>query len=189
MYLHLIYHQQFHIEYSLPLAVETQIRNKTSHAAENEGSSRVRQKSKHWTALRSASVLAPIVQIVRLFTIKKCPTFTPLRDSTNSPAADFNSRANQPRRPPVPSLSATPAEIRSFLVDFFTYLDGSLTLPEAEERANKLPLDGKGLYEISPQQWLEVYGLQGQAICQELQESEFGYVRFLLCFGHLLSLE
>ena len=56
MYLHLKYHQQS--QYSSSLAVEKRTRNKTSHSAENEGSSRVRQKSKHWTALRPASVLA-----------------------------------------------------------------------------------------------------------------------------------
>ena len=79
--------------------------------------------------------------------------------------------------------------LRTWLVEFFLYFDDTVTQPEAENQAKELRIDGKGLYKVSPQQWLEIYGVQGQTIYNELQGSEIGYVRFLLCFGRLLSLE
>ena len=55
-----------------------------------------------------------------------------------------------------------------------------MTPREAENRASKLQIDGKILYELSPEQWLKEYGIQGQTIYIELQESVYGHVRFSL---------
>ena len=54
-------------------------------------------------------------------------------------------------------------------------------------RPKKLRIDRKELYQI-PEQWLEKCDVQGQTIYNELQESEFGHVRFSICFDRLLSL-
>lgn len=92
-------------------------------------------------------------------------------------------------RPQVPSPSATPTEVRLFLTNFFLALDDTISQTEAENEARKIKLDGKGLYELSPEQWLEEYDIQGQTIYNELQESRFGHVCFLLCLDRLSSLE
>ena len=54
-----------------------------------------------------------------------------------------------------------------------------MTVTEAEDRAKALRTDGKGLYAISLEQWVELFGNQGQMIFDELQESNYGYVRFV----------
>ena len=55
----------------------------------------------------------------------------------------------------------------------------TISLTEARDEAKKLRIDGKGLYEISPEQWIEKYDIQGQTIYNEIQTSEYGYVCFL----------
>ena len=60
-----------------------------------------------------------------------------------------------------------------------------MSLAEAVEMAKKVRIDGKGLYEMRAEQWMEKYDIQGQTIYNELQQSKFGEVCVLLlvsCF-------
>ena len=43
-------------------------------------------------------------------------------------------------------------------------------MTEAEDRAKALRTDGKGVHKISLEQWVELFGIQGQEIFDELQE-------------------
>ena len=54
-----------------------------------------------------------------------------------------------------------------------------MTMTGAQDRAKALRTDGKGLYQISLEQWVELFGTQGQTIFIELQESNYGHVRFV----------
>lgn len=54
-----------------------------------------------------------------------------------------------------------------------------MTVTEAEDRAKTLSIDGKGVYEISLEQWVKLFGIQGQTIFNELQERNYGHVRFV----------
>lgn len=54
-----------------------------------------------------------------------------------------------------------------------------MTMTEAEDRAKALRTDGKGVYQIPLEQWVELFGIQGQTIFDELQESNYGHLRFL----------
>ena len=51
-----------------------------------------------------------------------------------------------------------------------------------------MPIDGKALYQMPQAQWIEEYGAQGHAIYNELQESKYGHVRFLIYFHFSLLL-
>ena len=54
-----------------------------------------------------------------------------------------------------------------------------MTMTEAEDRAKALRTDGKGVYKISLEQWVKLFGIQGQTIFDELQVSNYGHVRFV----------
>ena len=54
-----------------------------------------------------------------------------------------------------------------------------MTVTEADNRAKALRTDGKGVYKISLEWWVELFGIQGEDIFDELQESNYGYVRFV----------
>lgn len=55
-----------------------------------------------------------------------------------------------------------------------------MTMTDAENKAKTLRTDGKGAYTMSLEQWVEIFGLQGHEIFDELQESNYGPVRFVL---------
>ena len=88
----------------------------------------------------------------------------------------------------MPKPQASSAQVRHFLVNFFLVLDDTLTETDAEEKAKDLRTDGKGLYEISAEQWLETFGTQGQTTYNDLQEGDFGHVLFFFFFYPLVSL-
>ena len=46
-------------------------------------------------------------------------------------------------------------------------------------------IDGKGLYQIPPEQWKELFHVQGQAIYDELQKGKFGRLCFPAFIGPL----
>ena len=54
-----------------------------------------------------------------------------------------------------------------------------MTMTEAEDRAKALRIDGKGVYQISLERWVELFGYHGEIIFHELQESNYGHVRFV----------
>lgn len=60
-----------------------------------------------------------------------------------------------------------------------------MTVTEAEDKAKALRADGKLMYRISLERWVELFGDQGQAIFDELQESNYGHVRFVFHYNSL----
>lgn len=55
----------------------------------------------------------------------------------------------------------------------------TITRAEATDMAKKLRIDGKGLYEILPEQWYLLYDVQGQTIYNHLQENVASYLKVL----------
>ena len=86
-------------------------------------------------------------------------------------------------RPPVPSPSATSAEVQLFLMKMFLALDHPSTTEAAKEKARKLNTDGQGLYDLTQEDWREIYSFQGGIIWKYLYGSCYGYV--LLTFSSL----
>jgi hypothetical protein len=55
-----------------------------------------------------------------------------------------------------------------------------MTATEAEDKALKLRLNGRALYDVSLERWVELFEDQGRSIYMALQESGYGAVRFCL---------
>ena len=64
-----------------------------------------------------------------------------------------------------------------------------MTVTEAQDKAKALRADGKLVYRIPLERWVELFGDQGQAIFDELQESNYGHVRFVFYYNSLFFLE
>ena len=79
--------------------------------------------------------------------------------------------------------------MRHFLTDFFLALDDTITRDEAADMADKLAIDGKGLYQVLPEEWYQIYDVQGRTIYNQLQQSEYGPVRFLFYLNLSLFLK
>ena len=84
-------------------------------------------------------------------------------------------------QPPLPRLDSS-------LFTFSLCLCVRLTQAEAEAQADRLETDGKDLYQLSPEEWIEKFDYQGQTIYNELQEGRSGHVSFMLFFSRLLPL-
>ena len=55
-----------------------------------------------------------------------------------------------------------------------------ITTTKAEEKATALRVDGRGLYKIPLEQWVELFGARGRVIFNHLNESIYGHVCFVL---------
>ena len=78
-------------------------------------------------------------------------------------------------RPPVPSPYSTTADVQAFLTQFFLVLDWELSEEDAKQRARQLKIDGLALYKISKARSEGLYGLHGEIIYDELDESKYGW--------------
>ncbi|KAL9136589.1 MAG: hypothetical protein Q9175_002208 [Cornicularia normoerica] len=78
-------------------------------------------------------------------------------------------------RPPPPPPTASTAEARAFLIQFFLAISLDHTPEEALEMARKIKGDGKALYEVPLKKWTEEFGEVGQMIFRTLQTSKYGY--------------
>ncbi|KAL9133432.1 MAG: hypothetical protein Q9175_005395 [Cornicularia normoerica] len=78
-------------------------------------------------------------------------------------------------RPSPPPPTASSAEVRAFLVQFFLVLGCERTPESALEMARKINADGIALYEISEKTWADEFGIEGQIIHRTLQRSKYGY--------------
>lgn len=83
----------------------------------------------------------------------------------------------RPPRPAIPSYDATREEITEFLSQYF---GRQLSLPRDKslEYAEKLPVDGEGLYQASEQQLTDIYGIPGKVLFNDVQRSKYGRVCF-----------
>ena len=79
-------------------------------------------------------------------------------------------------RPSVPEPTASFTTVQGFLVQFLLSQGFALTQDEAQEKARKLPVDGKALYELSEKRLTDEFGVVGETIYHALQTSKYGYV-------------
>ena len=79
-------------------------------------------------------------------------------------------------RPSVPKPTASSATVHNFLVQFLLSQDWERTLDEAQEKARKIKVDGKALYELSEKELKDQFGREGETIHYALQTSKYGYV-------------
>ena len=81
----------------------------------------------------------------------------------------------RPEPPPVPEYEATTNEVEGFLVEYFkTRL--SLSDSESLEWAQKMHVDGEGLYQANEDKMYDVYGFNGSPLFNYLQNSKYGRV-------------
>lgn len=64
-----------------------------------------------------------------------------------------------------------------------------MTVTEAEDKAKAMRVDGKLIYQIPLERWVELFGDQGRGIFNELPESNYGHVRFVFYYNSLFFLE
>lgn len=57
-----------------------------------------------------------------------------------------------------------------------------MTAIEVEDKARKLKLDGKGLYEVSLERWIKLFDDQNKFIFLKLQESAYKIDKFRSLF-------
>ena len=81
-------------------------------------------------------------------------------------------------RPSVPEPTASSAIVHDFLVQFLLSQSWERTRDEAHEKARKLQVDGKTLYELSEKDFIDEFGREGKAIYYALQTSKYGYVSY-----------
>ena len=79
-------------------------------------------------------------------------------------------------RPSVPKPTASSATVHDFLVQFLLAQDWELTQDEAQEKARKIKVDGKLLYELPEKALTDEFGIVGETIYHALQTSKYGYV-------------
>ena len=79
-------------------------------------------------------------------------------------------------RPDVPTPYASFAEVEIFLEAFLI----SVGHPPADAvtDAEKLRVDGKGLFEIPAEFWVDKLGHRGNLLYNHIQETKFGQARF-----------
>ena len=78
--------------------------------------------------------------------------------------------------PSVPKPTASSATVHEFLVQFLLSQDWERTRDEAQEKARKIKVDGKALYELPEKEWTDEFGRNGETIYHALQTSKYGYV-------------
>lgn len=81
-------------------------------------------------------------------------------------------------RPSVPKPTASSPTVHDFLVQFLLSQDWELTRDEAQEKARKIKVDGKALYELPEKRWIDEFGSEGETIYYALQTSKYGYVSY-----------
>ena len=79
-------------------------------------------------------------------------------------------------RPSVPKPTASSATVHNFLVQFLLSQDWECTRDKAQEKAKKIKVDGKALYELPEKRWIDEFGSEGETIYHALQTSKYGYV-------------
>jgi len=85
----------------------------------------------------------------------------------------------------VPNPYASDDEVHIFLTQFLIAMDSRMTQEDAQNEANKLRVDGKGLYELAREDFKECFGLGGVSLHRELYTSAYGYVRISLLLDSL----
>lgn len=68
-------------------------------------------------------------------------------------------------------------------------MDDTMTVTEAEDKAKALRADGRLVYQISLERWVELFGDHGLTIFKDLQESNDGHVRCVFYYNSLVFLE
>ena len=81
-------------------------------------------------------------------------------------------------RPSFPNPIASSITVHDFLVQFLLSQDWELTRDEAQEKAKKIKVDGKALYELPEKRWIDAFGFNGETIYHALQTSKYGYVSY-----------
>ena len=92
----------------------------------------------------------------------------------------FESQTEEPLglvlRPSLPPPTASSADVRAFLVQYFLALECERSREDAHKMALKIHADGRALYELPEKRWTDEFGSEGQTIYHALQTSEYGYV-------------
>lgn len=88
----------------------------------------------------------------------------------------FESASTTELRPSVPPPTASSKDVRAFLVQFFCALDYERTLEYAVGMSRKMEVNGKALYELPEEEWVDIFGIEGRTIYHTLQTSKYGYV-------------
>ena len=79
-------------------------------------------------------------------------------------------------RPSVPKPTASNDTVQDFLVQFLLSQSFALTQDEAQDKARKIEVDGKALYELPEKRLTDEFGMIGETIYHALQTSKYGYV-------------
>ena len=78
--------------------------------------------------------------------------------------------------PSVPKPTASYDTVQGFLVQFLLSQGFAFTQDEAQEKARKIQVDGKALYELPEKTLTDEFGMVGETIYHVLQTSKYGYV-------------
>ena len=101
----------------------------------------------------------------------------PIYDTIHIPST--SSSASRREIPTAPSPSATVQEVQCFFRDCLLAFRPLLDQEEAEMEGKKLDIGGIGLYAYPAETYRDVFGHEGQAIYDILQNGAYGYVSYI----------